>query len=50
VDATLAEVEQTARGTENLLPLMKEALRAGATLGEVSDTLRTVFGEYRPGH
>jgi hypothetical protein len=27
---------------------MKEALRGGATLGEVSDVLRGVFGEYRP--
>jgi methylmalonyl-CoA mutase, N-terminal domain len=50
VDAALAHVEETARGTENLLPPMKVALRAGATLGEVSDSLRTVFGEYRPGH
>jgi methylmalonyl-CoA mutase N-terminal domain/subunit len=50
VDAAVAEVEEAARGTENLLHPMKEALRAGATLGEVSDTLRTVFGEYRPGH
>jgi methylmalonyl-CoA mutase N-terminal domain/subunit len=29
---------------------MKEALRARATLGEVSDVLREVFGEYRPTH
>jgi methylmalonyl-CoA mutase N-terminal domain/subunit len=50
VDASLAKVEETAQGTGNLLPPMKEALRAGATLGEVSNTLRTVFGEYRPGH
>jgi len=28
---------------------MREALRAGATLGEVSDALRDVFGEYHPG-
>jgi methylmalonyl-CoA mutase, N-terminal domain len=48
VDAALAEVEEVARGTGNLLPPMKEALRARATLGEVSDVLRRVFGEYRP--
>ena len=35
-------------GTANLLPPMREALRARATLGEVSDVLRDVFGEYRP--
>ncbi|MDP9342397.1 MAG: methylmalonyl-CoA mutase family protein [Actinomycetota bacterium] len=49
VRAALAEVEETARGTGNLLPSMKEALRTRATLGEVSDALRRVFGEYRPG-
>ena len=48
VDAALAEVRATATGTGNLLPPMKEALRARATLGEVSDVLRDVFGEYRP--
>jgi methylmalonyl-CoA mutase N-terminal domain/subunit len=46
--AALAEVERAARGTANLLPPMKEALRARATLGEVSDVLRGVFGEHRP--
>ncbi|MGZ5292326.1 MAG: methylmalonyl-CoA mutase family protein, partial [Actinomycetota bacterium] len=44
----LADVEGAARGTDNLLPPMREALRARATLGEVSDVLRGVFGEYRP--
>jgi methylmalonyl-CoA mutase, N-terminal domain len=48
VDRTLARVEETARGSGNLLPPMKEALRVRATLGEVSDALRDVFGEYRP--
>jgi methylmalonyl-CoA mutase N-terminal domain/subunit len=48
VEAALAEVRTTSTGTGNLLPPMKEALRARATLGEVSDVLREVFGEYRP--
>ena len=48
VRADLAAVARAARSTENLLPPMKEALRARATLGEVSDALRDVFGEYRP--
>jgi methylmalonyl-CoA mutase N-terminal domain/subunit len=48
VDRALAEVERTARSSENLLPPMREALRARATLGEVSDVLRGIFGEYRP--
>ncbi len=47
-DRALEDVEAAARGTGNLLPSMKEALRARATLGEVSDVLRTVFGEYHP--
>jgi methylmalonyl-CoA mutase, N-terminal domain len=50
VDRALAGVEETARGTGNLLPPMREALRARATLGEVSDALRRVFGEYRARH
>jgi methylmalonyl-CoA mutase N-terminal domain/subunit len=50
VDAALAAVDAAARGTVNLLPPMKEALRAQATLGEVSDVLRGVFGEHRPGY
>jgi methylmalonyl-CoA mutase N-terminal domain/subunit len=49
VETALAEVERAARGSANLLPPMKDALRAKATLGEVSDVLRVVFGEYRPG-
>jgi methylmalonyl-CoA mutase, N-terminal domain len=48
VDVALADVEETARGADNLLPPMREALRMRATLGEVSDVLRRVFGEYRP--
>jgi methylmalonyl-CoA mutase N-terminal domain/subunit len=48
VTAALEAVRVTAAGDGNLLPPMKDALRARATLGEVSDVLRGVFGEYRP--
>jgi methylmalonyl-CoA mutase N-terminal domain/subunit len=48
VDRALGRLDAAARGTDNLLPPMKEALRARATLGEVSDVLRTAFGEYHP--
>jgi len=48
VRARLDDVAAAARGTQNLLPVMKEALRANATLGEVSDALREVFGVYQP--
>ncbi|MEX0984591.1 MAG: methylmalonyl-CoA mutase family protein [Actinomycetota bacterium] len=50
VDAALHTVEETARGSANLLPPMKVALAARATLGEVSDVLRGVFGEHHPGY
>jgi methylmalonyl-CoA mutase N-terminal domain/subunit len=49
VDAALADVAAAARGTQNLLPPMKEALGAMATLGEVSDVLRDEYGVYQPG-
>ena len=48
VDRALKELEEAARGSDNLLYPMKEALAAYATLGEVSDVLRGVFGEYEP--
>ena len=48
VQKALAAVTETSRGAGNLLHPMREALRLGATLGEVSDALRSVFGEYRP--
>jgi methylmalonyl-CoA mutase N-terminal domain/subunit len=47
VAATLARLEQGARGTQNLLPLILEAAQSWATVGEISDRLRAVFGEYR---
>jgi methylmalonyl-CoA mutase N-terminal domain/subunit len=46
-EQALARLEQGAEGRANLLPLIKAALRAKATLGEISDALRHVFGEYR---
>jgi len=48
VAAALAAVERTARGAENLLPAILRAVEARATVGEISDSLRTVFGEHRP--
>ncbi len=49
VDELLGAVVSTAKSGDNLLPVMKDALMAGATVGEVSDALRQVFGRYRPG-
>ena len=45
--AALRGVEDVARGSENLMPRILEAVEAMATVGEIADTLRKVFGEYR---
>ena len=48
VEVALAEVRAAAAGTDNLLYPLREALRARATVGEVSDALRDVWGTYQP--
>jgi methylmalonyl-CoA mutase N-terminal domain/subunit len=48
VDAALKQLSEAAKGNDNLLYPMREALAAYATLGEVSDVLREEFGEYEP--
>jgi methylmalonyl-CoA mutase, N-terminal domain len=45
--AAIRAVEQTARSGENLMPRILEAVEANATVGEISDAMRKVFGEYR---
>jgi len=47
--AALQRLERAARGDDNLVPHILEALRTRATLGEVSDTMRDVLGVHRPG-
>ena len=44
--STVAEVEARARSGENLMPAISAAVEAFATVGEISDALRRVFGEY----
>uniref|UniRef100_A0A7V3PTK1 Methylmalonyl-CoA mutase n=1 Tax=candidate division WOR-3 bacterium TaxID=2052148 RepID=A0A7V3PTK1_UNCW3 len=46
VAKALRLVSETARTEQNLMPVIVAAVRAGATLGEISDALRQVFGEY----
>jgi methylmalonyl-CoA mutase N-terminal domain/subunit len=46
----LARLERAARGSDNLVPHILGALVARATLGEVCDTMRRVFGTYKPEH
>jgi methylmalonyl-CoA mutase, N-terminal domain len=45
-DGALARVREAARGTENLLPPLREALRARCTIGELCNELRDEFGMY----
>jgi methylmalonyl-CoA mutase N-terminal domain/subunit len=47
VKRRLESLKNAARGTDNLMPHIVEAARAHATLGEMIDVLRTVFGEYK---
>jgi methylmalonyl-CoA mutase N-terminal domain/subunit len=47
VEARLAAVRTAARGSDNLMPFFIDAVDAGATLGEVCNVLRDVFGVYR---
>jgi methylmalonyl-CoA mutase, N-terminal domain len=48
VEAALKSLEETAQGDDNILYPMRDALAAYATLGEVSECLRRVFGRYEP--
>jgi len=47
VKEILEKIEDAARTDKNLMPLILEAVKSYATLGEISDTLRKVFGEYK---
>jgi len=47
VKASLAAIKQAAMGTTNLMPIVVEAVENLCTLGEIADTLRSVYGEYQ---
>ena len=49
VAARLRDLERAARGADNLMPPLLDAVRAYATLGEMMGVFREVFGEYQPG-
>jgi methylmalonyl-CoA mutase N-terminal domain/subunit len=49
VAGALGALRGAATGTGPLVPPILDAVRARATIGEISDTLREVWGEYRPG-
>ena len=48
VDDALEELETAARGDANVMPPIIRAVKAYATVGEICDTLRTVYGTYEP--
>ncbi len=47
VAEALGRVDAAARGTQNLLPPILDAVKLGATVGQVSDVMRVVWGEHR---
>ena len=47
VKSKLKDIEDAARKNDNLVPVIFDAVKAYATLGEISNTMRTVFGEYK---
>jgi len=49
VEAKLAALEDAARGDDNLMPYIVDAVKVYATTGEICDAMREVFGEYQPG-
>ena len=48
VAGILSELKAAAEGSDNLMPVILDAVKAYATLGEICDALREVFGEYQP--
>lgn len=44
----LSELRKAAKGKDNLMPIILDAVKTYATLGEICDALRDVFGEYQP--
>jgi methylmalonyl-CoA mutase N-terminal domain/subunit len=46
-ERAMSDLDATARSTQNLLPAIIAAVKARATLGEISDRLRVAWGEHR---
>jgi methylmalonyl-CoA mutase N-terminal domain/subunit len=47
VEESLAAIREAADGEENLMPYLIDAVKAYATVGEICDAMRDVFGEYQ---
>jgi methylmalonyl-CoA mutase, N-terminal domain len=48
--ARLEEIRECARGTDNMLPVLRQALRDRCSIGEVCGAMRDVFGDYKPNY
>jgi methylmalonyl-CoA mutase N-terminal domain/subunit len=48
VNDIMSELRKAAEGNDNLMPVILDAVKVYATLGEICDALRDVFGEYQP--
>jgi methylmalonyl-CoA mutase N-terminal domain/subunit len=48
IERSLQRIRDAARGKENLFPLVLEAVKSYATIGEITGAMKEVFGEYRP--
>ena len=48
MDQLILRLKSTANSTDNLMPLLIECVEGDMTLGEITDALREVWGEYRP--
>jgi methylmalonyl-CoA mutase N-terminal domain/subunit len=47
IDSILQELNDKAASGENIMPVVVRAVEVRCTLGEIADTLREVFGEYK---
>jgi methylmalonyl-CoA mutase N-terminal domain/subunit len=47
VKSSLVKLEESAKGNSNLMPFILDAVENYATLGEIADVMRKVFGEFK---
>lgn len=47
LSSVLKRVDEAARGNNNLVPILLQAVKAGATVGELCEVLRSIYGTYR---
>jgi methylmalonyl-CoA mutase N-terminal domain/subunit len=50
VAVRLEEIRECARGTDNMLPVLRQALKGRCSIGEVCGAMRDVFGDYKPNY